>query len=343
MVPAFNESAGLPRFVRVLTDTLDGAGIVSWELLLVDDGSTDLSWAQIGALNAADPRVEGIRLSRNFGHQRAQWAGLAHARGRAVITMDADLEHPPELIPELVERWREGYAVVQGIRADDPTLPWPKRLTSRLFYRIYSLLSGQALPPGSADFRLIDRAVVQELLQFREEGLFLRGLVQWVGFRQAEIPFVPGRRTHGTSHFTTVRMLRLAWSGVSSFSVVPLRLAIFLGFATAGAAFLELVYALVMRLGFHRTAAGWASLVAVISFLFGMLFILLGIIGEYLGRVLSEVQGRPRYIVRERLGAASAPWIPEPSSLPLAVAGWTSGRRTPPPPPRSSGAVRPWG
>jgi glycosyltransferase involved in cell wall biosynthesis len=298
VVPAYNESGNLPELYRRVRDVLDGLGR-SWEIVFADDGSVDATWATIRELSGRDCRVRGVRLSRNFGHQYALWAGLRHARGRAVITLDADLQHPPELIPELVAAWDAGARIVHTVRRDGRHVSRFKAATSRLYYRLYSRLSGVDIDPGMADYRLLDRSVVDGLAQFQEDGLFLRGLVQWVGFPSAKIPFECGERFSGTSKYTLRKMLRLAWHGISSFSNVPLRLAIGLGIFTSGLAFLELVYAVTARLFWGHTVPGWASAVSLVSLLFGILFILLGILGEYIGRILIEVRARPRYLVAE--------------------------------------------
>ena len=305
VIPAFNEAGNLESLYRALLPVLD-AVTDHWELVITDDGSRDDTWAQIKTLHTGDSRVRGVRLSRNFGHQYALMAGLHHARGRAVISMDADMQHPPAVIPELVAKWREGARIVKTVRRDNTDLPAFKRLTSKWFYRLFSYLSGVELRPGMADFRLLDHQVLQEILKFKEEGLFLRGIVQWVGFPSAEVEFDCGTRLSGESKYTLRRMLRFGWHGVSSFSIVPLRMGIGLGLISSVIAFLAVIYAIVSKLGTGQTVPGWTSTVAITSFLFGILFIFLGILGEYIGRILLEVRDRPRFLVSETLGPPPA-------------------------------------
>jgi glycosyltransferase involved in cell wall biosynthesis len=303
VVPAYNESRNIPELHARLVPVMERLGR-SWELIVADDGSSDDTWSTIVELNRKDCRVHGVRLSRNFGHQYALWAGLCHAGGRAVISMDADLQHPPDTVPDLIAAWERGSKIVHTVRVDSAHVGWWKSWTSHLYYRLYSLLSGVPIEPGMADFRLLDRVVLDGLLQFREEGLFLRGLVQWVGYPSERVQFECGERFSGRSQYTLRKMLRLAWNGISSFSIVPLRAGILLGIVTSLIAFLELIYAVTAKLVWNQTVPGWASAVSLVSLLFGILFILVGILGEYIGRILVEVRGRPRYLVSELTGFA---------------------------------------
>jgi glycosyltransferase involved in cell wall biosynthesis len=209
VIPAYNEERNLEPLYAKLREVLSGAGEDDFEVIFVDDGSTDRTWDAIAALSGADVRARGVRLSRNFGHQSALMAGLAAARGRAVVMMDADLQHPPSLVPQLVRKWREGFHIVHAVRRDPPNLSWFKRMTSRLYYRLFTFMSGVEIEPGSADFRLLDRQVVDEVLRFEEEGLFLRGLVHWVGYSTASVPFECGERHAGKSKYGLKKMLTL--------------------------------------------------------------------------------------------------------------------------------------
>lgn len=302
VVPAYNEQGNVRQLYADLKNTL--APLVdSWELVFVDDGSTDDTWCEIKSLHEQDRRVRGIRLSRNFGHQDALVAGMTHARGDAVITMDADLQHPPRMIPLLIAEWRKGSKIVKTVRREAPDSPAFKRLTSQLYYRLFSYLSGVNLQSGMADFRLLDREVLQQVLAFKEEGLFLRGIVQWVGYPNSTVDFECGARFSGTTKYTFLRMMRFAWHGISSFSLVPLRIGILLGLTASSLAFFGVMFAIMTKYLDSEAAKGWASSVAIMSFLFGMLFLFLAVLGEYVGRILIEVRERPRFIVSEKLDA----------------------------------------
>ncbi len=299
VIPAYNEERNLEAFYANVREVLNAAGDSEWELVIVDDGSKDGTWHTICALSAADVRVRGVRLSRNFGHQSALMAGLAAARGRAVIMMDADLQHPPALLPQLMRKWREGFQVVHAVRRDPPNLSWFKRTTSKLYYRLFTFMSGVEIEPGSADFCLLDRQVLDEVLKFEEDGLFLRGLVHWVGYATASVPFDCGERYAGSSKYNLRKMLTLGWHGVSSFSLVPLRIGIAIGLLSSTLAFVGTGYAIVGWWVDDAIVPGWASSVAISSFLFGVLFAFLAVLAEYVGRIVVEVRRRPRFLVRE--------------------------------------------
>jgi glycosyltransferase involved in cell wall biosynthesis len=307
VVPAYNEESNLAVLCAHVREVMDGmADIDDWELVIVDDGSVDGTWKVIETLSAADARVRGMRLSRNFGHQSALMAGLAVARGRAVISMDADLQHPPALLPQLVRKWQEGFEIVHAVRRDPPSLPWFKRTTSRLYYRMFTLLSGVEMEPGAADFRLLDRKVLDEILRFEEEGLFLRGIVRWVGYSTASVYFDCSMRHAGTTKYGLRKMLSLGWHGVSAFSLVPLRIGIVIGLLSSTLAFLSVALAILGKWLDDSAIPGWASSVAISSFLFGVLFVFLAVLAEYVGRIAVEVRRRPRFLVRETTRTAEA-------------------------------------
>jgi dolichol-phosphate mannosyltransferase len=301
IIPVFNEAGNLPQLFKELNEVLVSLDVAP-EILFADDGSTDSTWEMIEALHREHDFVGGVRLSRNFGHQYALLAGLANAKGDAVITMDGDLQHPVKMLPELFNEWRRGNMIVHTSRIDPPNLSPFKRWTSRLYYKIFSYLSGVKIESGMADFRLLDRRVVKDILQFNEDGLFFRGIVQWVGYRTTTLPYTCQERFSGTSKYSLRKMIKLAWNGITSFSIVPLRLAIFIGVITSCIAFAEILYAIGVKLFSDTAVPGWASAISVISFLFGVLFILLGIVGEYIGRILVEVRQRPRYLISDTVG-----------------------------------------
>lgn len=299
VIPAYNEERNLEVLYAHVREVLNAAGENDWELVVIDDGSLDRTWDVLRSLCSSDVRVRGVRLSRNFGHQSALMAGIAAARGRAVIMMDADLQHPPALLPQLIRKWRDGFQIVHAVRRDPPDLSWFKRTSSRLYYRLFRFMSGVEIEPGAADFCLLDRQVVDEVLKFEEEGLFLRGLVHWVGYATTNVPFEAGQRHAGTTKYNFRKMLTLGWHGVSSFSLVPLRIGIGIGLVCSAFAFLSVGYAIVGWWVDDEIVPGWASSIVVSSFLFGVLFVFLAVLAEYVGRIAVEVRRRPRFLVRE--------------------------------------------
>lgn len=301
VVPVFNECEALSYLYARLCGVMQSLG-ESYELVFVDDGSTDQSGDLLLKLSREDKNVKVLELSRNFGHQVAIMAGLDYAEGDAVITMDADLQHPPELIPELIKKWREGYEVVYTCRSSTADTGLVKSFTSRLFYRIANALSEVPIPPGAADFRLLDRTVVQVFRKLGERALFVRGLVSWVGFRQAMIPYQAGGRHGGKTKYSMPRMLGLAADGIVSFSTVPLYISALIGVVISSLSFIYVVYALYIRLFTDRGGAGWASILTSILLIGGIQLITLGVLGIYLGKIYNEVKGRPRYLIRRLHG-----------------------------------------
>lgn len=304
VIPAFNEQGNLSRLCDELVNVLKPLDI-SYEIIFSDDGSRDSTWQEIETLHERDNRIRGVRLSRNFGHQNALIAGLMSSTGSAVVSMDADLQHPPEVVPLLFKEWQKGNKIVKTVRQDSEEISVFKKLTSKLYYRLFSYLSGVEIQNGMADFRLLDRQVLDEILRFKEGGLFLRGLVQWVGYPSSIVSFKCGSRFAGKSKYTLRKMIKFAWHGISSFSLVPLRIGIVVGLISSGIAFVGVFYAIVSKWAVGDTVPGWASSVAIISFLFGVLFVFLAILAEYIGRILEEVRDRPRFLVSEKLGENS--------------------------------------
>jgi glycosyltransferase involved in cell wall biosynthesis len=273
------------------------------ELVLVNDGSADRSYAILRALHERDPRVRVVDLSRNFGHQLAISAGMAYARGQAVIIMDGDLQDPPELIPILIEKWRAGADVVYAQRISRRGETRFKLLTARLFYRLIRRLTAVDIPPDTGDFRLLDRRVINTLVQLREHHRFMRGLSAWVGYHQVAVPYERAERAAGTTKYPLRKMVRFAVDAITGFSYVPLQLATTFGFILAGLSLLGILIAIGIRLFTHQIV-GQASTLILVLFLGGIQLIFLGIIGEYLGRIYDEVRARPLYIVREVLEEA---------------------------------------
>ena len=301
VIPAYNEESNLLKLYQELISVINKIGM-PWEVILVDDGSNDQTWQKITLLHKNDERVKGIQFSRNFGHQNALLAGLSCSNGQVVICMDADLQHPPELIPKLINEWQNGNKIVNTIRIDSKNLSAFKKVTSKLFYKIYSLLSGVDIESGMADFRLFDRQALISILQFQEQGLFFRGIVKWIGFPTTQISFQCPERFSGKTKYTIKKMFRFALDGITSFSIIPLRLGVAVGIITGLIAFWQMAYAIYAKVFLNVTVPGWATTIAVMSFMFGILFILLGLMGEYIGRILIETRNRPRFIINEQVG-----------------------------------------
>ena len=298
VLPAHNEGGNIGPMMAALRQVLGPLGRA--EIIFVDDGSSDGTLAVLRAAAAADPMVRFVSFTRNFGHQAALRAGLQHARGRAVVVMDADFEHPPELIPALVTAWRAGAKIVATQRSDDEAaLSAMKRLTSRLYYRVLDAIGDVHIAPGSADYMLLDRVVVDTLNGLEDQDMFLRGLVRWLGFPMVTVPFSRGTRREGASKYSLRRMVELAITGIAAHSVRPLRFAIWLalGFAAVGGLFV--IYSIISFFFVQHTVAGWTSIMAAIAILGAAQLLVLGIIGEYVGRILRETRRRPSYIVAE--------------------------------------------
>lgn len=301
VLPVLDESSTLPELARRLDVTLgslDGPA----EIVMVDDGSTDGTFEVMKQLHEADPRFMALRLSRNFGHQIAITAGLEHARGAAVIIMDADLQDPPEVVPALVERWREGYEVVYAVRDERAGESRFKLVTAHWFYRLLGRLSEIDIPPDAGDFRLLDRQVVDAVIRMPEHHRYLRGMIAWVGYDQVGVHYVRAARFAGRTKFSVRKMVSFATDGIVSFSTVPLRLTMTLGFVMSAVSFFATVFALAARFGGFSVVPGWASIVVPMGLIGGVQLIVLGVVGQYVARIYDEVKRRPLYVVRDVLG-----------------------------------------
>lgn len=303
--PVYNEAPSVVLFYDQVVEVMERLG-ETWELLLVDDGSSDGSTQIVQDLARKDARVRPVIFARNFGHQIAITAGLDYSRGRAVVIMDTDLQDPPEVILKLVEKWREGYEVVYAIRAEREGESWFKKLTAALFYRLINRITDVQIPVDTGDFRLLDRIVVRALNQMRERHRFPRAMAAWVGFRQIGVPYKRSARHAGETKYPFRKMLRLALNAVTGFSYFPLQLATYFGFLCAGLSAIAIPVVIVIRLAGSQELAGQATTLIAVLFLGGVQLISLGILGEYIGRLYDEAKGRPLYIIRE-----------EPDSNPL--------------------------
>ena len=306
VVAAYNEADALPLLHPRIVAALAGlapAG-VDGRVLYVDDGSRDGTWALLQSLSAADPRVGAMRLSRNFGKELALTAGLDHVEGGAALILDADGQDPPELIPQFVAKWREGYDDVHGTRIEREGEGWLKRSSAHAFYRVIGRLSKTPIPADTGDFRLLSERSLAALRQLRERHRFMKGLFGWVGFRHVAIPYHRESRVAGTSKFNLWKLWNFALEGITSFSTAPLRLATYLGLATAAVAFAYALWIIAKAMLWGDPVAGWPTMMAVILFLGGVQLIALGLIGEYLGRLYDESKQRPLYLIESRLPAA---------------------------------------
>jgi len=312
IIPVFNEEKNLPLLYQKLTEVLKV--VPSYEIIMVDDGSSDGSAEVIAQLHQKDPRVKMISFSRNFGHMAALSAGLDYALGQAVITMDADLQHPPELIPDLLAKWKAGAEVVNTLRKQTKNAGIFKNLSSLIFYWVINKMTKIQLPANAADFRLLDRKVVQALkkmherfcflrgLKMHERFYFLRGLVSWVGFKQEFVEYEADPRFAGKTKYSLGKMISFALDGITSFSAFPLRLSTYLGLTIAFFSFLYILYALYIKFFTLQAIPGWTSVLVAVLFMGGVQLIFLGILGEYLSRVYEEAKDRPLYIISRTLG-----------------------------------------
>ncbi len=307
IVPVKDEEEAVLPFVARVTKVLDTlAKREGWEILFIDDGSSDTTLAVILAAHQRDPRVRAISLSRNFGKEAALSAGLDHAAGRAVVPMDVDLQDPPEVLGEMVEKWRSGFEVVYGVRRNRATDQLPKRLTADLYYRTHNWLSADKIPEHAGDFRLLDRKVVDVIRKLPERNRFMKGLFAWSGFRQAAVEYDRAERVAGTTKYNYWKLWTLAIDGITSASTVPLRIWSYIGGAIALFALAYAAFIVIKTVLFGSSVDGYPSIIASVLFFGGVQLLSLGILGEYVGRILVETKQRPIYIVRDRIGLSGS-------------------------------------
>jgi len=302
VVPCFNEEEVLPQTIPSLTQLCDSLPQYDFEIVFVDDGSCDATFERLRDATRLDSRMRVIRFARNFGHQIAVTAGIDAAQGDAVVLIDADLQDPPEVVREMIAKWHEGYDVVYGMRMSRAGESAFKLATARGFYRVLNRLSEVEIPLDTGDFRLMSRPVVDVLKAMPERHRFVRGMVAWIGFRQIALPYVRVERAAGTSKYPLRKMLRFAIDGIISFSTKPLQLSVALGLISATLAIFGILYALALRIFTSIWVEGWTALMIAVLFIGGVQLFSLGILGEYVGRIYSEVKRRPLYVIGQRVG-----------------------------------------
>jgi glycosyltransferase involved in cell wall biosynthesis len=304
VAPCYNEEKSLPELYRRIKEVMEQTGD-PWELVLINDGSADRTAELMQELHATDSRVHYIDFARNFGHQIAVTAGMDYAQGDAVVLIDADLQDPPELILEMIEKWKEGYQVVYAVRRERKGESWFKLVTAKVFYRLIYRITEVDIPLDTGDFRLMDRKVVEAIKQMKERHRFIRGMTSWVGFKQTGVSYVRQERFAGETKYPFRKMLRFAMNAITGFSYLPLQLATYLGFTIATLSGLGAIGVVIARLfgdPDNQPFFGQATTLVMVLFLGGVQLISLGFIGEYLGRIYDEVKGRPMYVVNEAVG-----------------------------------------
>jgi len=301
IVPIYNETAVIQEFYRRASSALAALEGLDYEIVFVDDGSRDDSYAQLQALASDDERIRVLKFSRNFGHQIAITAGLDHAVGDCIVVIDADLQDPPEVVSKMVDKWREGYDVVYGKRSDREGETFMKLLTAKLFYRVLDKMVRIKIPTDVGDFRLMSRRAADQLRDLREKDRYVRGLVSWIGFKQTGVEYHRDKRYAGETKYPYSKMIKFALDGITSFSTVPLKMATWFGYAASALAFLYLASVFVQKYLLKNTVEGWATIMVGILFMGGVQLICLGIIGEYIGRIFNEIKPRPIYIVEDCL------------------------------------------
>lgn len=295
IIPTYNEEKNVPVIYNAIANELAN---YNFELLFVDDGSADATLHEIKKLASLKSNVKYLSFSRNFGHQKALMAGLNLAKGDVVISMDADMQHPVEVIPGLIQKWEQGFDIVYTIRKDGE-ISFFKKLSAKYFYKIINAISDVTIEQGTADFRLLDKKVVNELNKLSEQNIFYRGIIPWVGYQSIGIEYTANNRLHGSSKYTLKRMLNFAIDGIMSFSTKPLRISIYIGIIIAMLSFIYGLYAIYIVAFTEKAVSGWASTISVILFIGGFQLIVLGIIGEYIGKMFMANKNRPNYIIKE--------------------------------------------
>lgn len=305
IVPVKDEDVAIQAFVTrvsAVIEALDDPAATSYEILFIDDGSTDNTMTAIAAAHLGNPNVRAISLSRNFGKEAALSAGLDHARGAAVVPMDVDLQDPPEVLAEMVKKWRAGFDTIYGVRRDRATDSLPKRLSADLYYKAHNWLSSDKIPDHAGDFRLLDRRVVDVIRALPERNRFMKGLFAWSGFKSASVEYVRAERALGTTKFRPWKLWTLALDGITSSSTAPLRIWTYVGAVIAALSFLYALFIITKALFFGIAVAGYASLMVAVLFFGGLQLLSLGILGEYVGRIMIETKQRPLYIIRDTIG-----------------------------------------
>jgi len=301
VVPLYNEELVIDEMYRRLTEVMSDTAC-AYEIVMVNDGSADRTVELAKAICAGDPRVRLITFSRNFGHQVAITAGMDRCTGRAVVVIDADLQDPPEVIPEMIAKWREGYQVVYGVRDKRRGESWFKLVTAKVFYRLLKRLTSVDIPVDTGDFRLVDRRALEHFNSMRERSRFVRGMISWVGFKQCEVRYVRHERHAGETKYPFSKMLKFAVDGLLAFSQAPLKMASALGLASSAVSFFFIVYGLWMKYFYpEQVLPGWSSIFSAVLFLGGIQLICLGVLGEYIGRIYEEIKQRPLYVVDEEV------------------------------------------
>jgi len=297
IVPVFNEEGCLLTLVSRVVMVIEKYS--DYEILFIDDGSRDNTLTVLRKLHAGNKKINFLSFSRNFGHQNALRAGTLYASGDCIISLDGDLQHPPELIPDLITKWKEGFDIVYTIRKDEKKIPVLKRVMSVLFYKLMNAISDMNFEHGEADFRLLDKNAAAELNNLNENSIFFRGMVKWLGFEQIGIEYTPDERTWGKTKYSRKKMFALAISGITSFSIKPLRISTIIGISIAFLSILYGIYALYIKFFTDNSIEGWTSVFFMVTFIGGIQLIILGIIGEYIGNIFLESKKRPHYIIEE--------------------------------------------